>query len=464
MSQSRHSISCLIKSAAGWLAALVLVLPHIAASAEAHRIHIHRIASFQPDSVEIDRKSAGSATGNHTTGTHELHVFGKQLRYSLQDNQKILDTLPANTRHPQMLQGKLDGNDHSWIRLTRTDTGTHGLIWDGSEMYVVEPGNSIKSELSEAAGQPVSDTVIFRMSDTSVDLGQDYCGSDKSSVQTGQATVPNGLATYQSLTGDLADQAASNNTATLRLEMQVLADAAFRAEFNSDQEAMDALMVRMNNIDGIFNGQLGLEIQASNVQIYDRDPSLLGSSNDAGTLLNSLGQLRNSSAEMGTYAVTHLFTGRDLDGDTLGIAYIGNVCNTHYGVGLSEVRDRGAWIDSLVAAHELGHQLGAVHDGTGACGSSPSQGFLMDAYINGNSAFSQCNKDLIKATMQNAACLVPIGDNIAFTSIPAANAVTESKASGGAGSFNTIWLFVLLSGVICRFQQGNPASQSNCGD
>ena len=222
------------------------------------------------------------------------------------------------------------------------------------------------------------------------------------------------------------------------------------------------IFVASNNIDGIFNGQLGLEIQASNVQIYDRDPSLLGASNDAGALLNSLGQLRNSSAEMGTYAVTHLFTGRDLDGDTLGIAYIGNVCNTHYGVGLSEVRDRGAWIDSLVAAHELGHQLGAVHDGTGACGSSPSQGFLMDAYINGNSAFSQCSKDLIKATMQNAACLVPIGDNIAFTSIPAANAVTESKASGGAGGFTTIWLFVLLSGVIYRFHQGIPASHSNC--
>jgi hypothetical protein len=154
---------------------------------------------------------------------------------------------------------------------------------------------------------------------------------------------------------------------------------------------------------------MGLEVQARDVQIYSADPDSLSQSTDAGTLLDSLGQLRNSDPVMGTYGATHLFTGRDLDGDTLGNAYIGNICGARYGASLSEIRARGAWIDSLVAAHELGHQFGAVHDGTGACGGTPADSYLMGAQINGSSELSQCSRESIFATMQYAACLIPVG-------------------------------------------------------
>ena len=60
----------------------------------------------------------------------------------------------------------------------------------------------------------------------------------------------------------------------------------------------------------------------------------------------------------------HLFTGRDLDGGTLGLAYVDDVCDTNGAFGLSEttftsdLSDRG-WLTT----HEFGHNLGSEHDG-----------------------------------------------------------------------------------------------------
>ncbi len=379
-------------------------------AAELNNIRIHRFASFDSQLMEQGAKHANSTSGSRAAQRTQLNVFNRQLRLTLEDNQTVLESLPANSRHARVLRGQLEGNNQSWVRLTHADDGTHGLIWDGAELYVVEPGDSIRSALSVAAGLPSNDTVIFRLSDTTVDLGAEYCGSaDDNNHPAGQASATTGLATYEALTAELSAQAIATGTPTLRLEMLALADAAFRAQYNSDQAALDALTVRMNNIDGIFSSQLGLEVQATDVQMYASDPLALGNSTDASTLLSALGQLRKSSPVMSSYAVTHLFTGRDLDGDTLGIAYIGNICNARYGASLSEVRNRGAWIDSLIAAHELGHQLGAVHDGTGSCSSTPAQGYLMDAKINGSNIFSQCSQDTLLQTMQYAACLVPVG-------------------------------------------------------
>ena len=447
MSLSDSTVFSRLKPAAAAVMALVLAAAWADATANDHHIRIHRFANIQPLREESTSPSGHSASKRYPNPTHELNVFGKQLKFNLQDNQQVIDT--AHSEHAQLLKGKLEGNNQSWVRLTKTSKGDQGLIWDGAELYVIEPAISIRNNLSQGSDLPSSDTVIFKMSDTTVDLGTDYCGADTHPSDTSKANVNNGLTTYRALTNDISNQLTS--TPTLRLEMQALADASFREKFTNDQDAMDALLVRINNIDGIFSSQLELNVQASNIHIYNKDPGLLSTSNNPIALLSALAQLRNSSAVMGTYAVTHLFTGRDLEGETLGIAYIGNVCNTHYAVGLSEVGNRGAWIDSLVAAHELGHQLGAVHDGTGACSNSPAQGYLMDSIVNGNSAFSQCSKDTIVANMQSATCLVPISSMV-MNLTTTTETPDPNSAEGGAGSLDMLWLGLLLTLIIYKDQ------------
>ncbi len=397
----RHTSSHIV-----WMLAVpALLLSIVSATADAAdaRVRIHRYSDFHVSATA--GKPVGVAPGVIARGRTQVNVYGKRFTLDLEDNARLTDQLPVASHQMALLRGTVEGKSGSWARMTQTTEGMHGLIWDGAELYAVEPGSAVTSALAVSLPEP-GNTVIFRLSDTTLDLGAEYCGSAE---HTGEIDPHTGLATYQAITAELGEQLEAAGTPVLRLEMQALADAAFRAQYSSDRAALEAIMVRLNNVDGIFSAQVGLEVQATDVQIYAADPASLTQSTDAGTLLSALGQLRQGNPVMGTYGVTHLFTGRDLDGQTLGIAYIGNICGARYGASLSEIRNRGAWIDSLVAAHELGHQLGAVHDGTGACGGTPAQSYLMGEQINGSSALSQCSRETILATMKHAACLVPVG-------------------------------------------------------
>ncbi|XP_072141210.1 uncharacterized protein [Dermacentor andersoni] len=85
-----------------------------------------------------------------------------------------------------------------------------------------------------------------------------------------------------------------------------------------------------------------------------------------------------------------------------GIAYEGGLCTDHY-VAIAEDIP-GSYSGVLDAAHELGHSMGASHDGTppnmqlgnhpGSLGCSPSSGHIM-TYVDGGHLrykFSECNK------------------------------------------------------------------------
>lgn len=381
-----------------------LCITAIASSTDGTRIRIHRYSEFALPAIEDAQLRNHQVAKLKVATPRAVTQWTLDLQTNAQLNHELLNKLPDGGI--SLLRGAIAGKPGSWVRLTRTVNGTHGLIWDGKEMYAIEPSAEVRTALAVSLPTPTSDTVIFKLADTTVDLGAEYCGA----ADHGPMADHSGMATYQALAAEM-DQtiSATGTNPTLILELQALADAAFRAQYSSDQAALDAIMVRLNNVDGIFSAQIGLSVVATDVEIHGGDSFGLSDSTVPGTLLDSLGQLRNNVPTMRTYGATHLFTGRDLDGDTLGIAYIGNVCGARYAASLSEIRNRGAWIDSLVAAHELGHQLGAVHDGTGVCGGTATQSYLMGSQINGSSELSQCSRESILATMQYASCLVPVG-------------------------------------------------------
>jgi hypothetical protein len=404
-------------------------------------VSIHSFTEFNQHSLTQDNKSIAAAANHVAAHTSHINVSGKQLTLQLADHSALLGKSSSLLRDVTLQQGSIAGVKGSWVRLTQVAAGMHGLIWDGKELYAIEPTAEVSALLDPAIPAPQSgDTIIFKLSDVSIDLGGDYCASGD---HLDAATT--GLATYQALTAELAQPAPDSGAPTLRLGMQALGDAAMRAQYDSDQDAMDAIVVRLNNVDGIFTAQLGLAVEATNIRLLDAQQYTVSASTDPGTLLSSLAELRSSTPGMSSYAATHLFTGRDLDGDVLGISYIGNLCGARYAASLSEMRDRGAWLDSLVAAHELGHQLGAVHDGTGMCSDTPSEGYLMSSIISGTDEFSACSRASILAGMQQAACLVPIGNpDLGGATSGAASSAAAPIPGGGGGTLSPGWL-VLLS-------------------
>jgi hypothetical protein len=138
----------------------------------------------------------------------------------------------------------------------------------------------------------------------------------------------------------------------------------------------------------------------------------LSATTSASSLLDELGDLRKRSRNLNSHGLTHLFTGRDLDGSTVGIAFVGSVCDRQYGAGLTESSNT-RWVESLIAAHEIAHSLGAPHDGDAseACGGVPSSQYLMASAINGNDKFSTCSLSVMQSRVASASCITALANS-----------------------------------------------------
>ncbi|MGH8431568.1 MAG: M12 family metallo-peptidase, partial [Solimonas sp.] len=215
------------------------------------------------------------------------------------------------------------------------------------------------------------------------------------------------------LVSELKQSAALAAVPTGEMQVAVLGDS----EFSTDNpiDAQGVVLARMNNVDGIFSNQVGVRLTVSTVRIFDNASDPFTTTTAADELLNEVGTYKNDSANgIRNTGVAHLMTGRNLNGASVGIAFLSSLCSPRFGVSLSmgglEISSASA---VLVAAHEIGHNFGAPHDAetdpqqSQACASTPPD-FLMAAQLNGSSTFSQCSLSEMQPEIAAAACITPL--------------------------------------------------------
>jgi uncharacterized repeat protein (TIGR01451 family) len=200
--------------------------------------------------------------------------------------------------------------------------------------------------------------------------------------------------------------AAQGPGATSEINVAVIGDFEFTDSKGANAEA--ALITRMNNVDGIFSMQLGVQINVNRIDTFASANDPFSDETDAGMLLDELTDYRFATPAQNANGLTHLFTGRNLDTTTVGIAYTGALCSRRYGAGLTQ-GDHSVTLDSLIAAHEIGHNFGAPHDGTSgsACESTPPD-FLMAATLNGSDTFSDCSITEMQDDVNRASCITAL--------------------------------------------------------
>ncbi len=89
--------------------------------------------------------------------------------------------------------------------------------------------------------------------------------------------------------------------------------------------------------------------------------------------------------------IAHLFTGRNLDGSVIGIAFLGAFCSD-FGYGISQSRYTSNFTNrTQLTAHELGHNWDACHCNTSGCtgGAPDSDCGIMNSFVNGSLGFGQ---------------------------------------------------------------------------
>lgn len=377
------------------LCATLATLNAVAAAGASGSVRILAHERFQPIADTSSQGARKTDTGSVTR--LKFDAFGRSFHLALEKNSRLATMAAADTGPALSLyRGTIDSVAGSWVRLSARGQAIRGLIWDGRDLYIVDS--------PEAAGDVTSadDSIIFRLADTQIEPGASFCGTQSGS----------GKAAYSSLINELKSSPVIMRAigASLRLELSIVGDSLLRTRYTSEQRARDEILTRLNNVDGIYSSQLGVELQASSMDIDGAIAQQLSATTDAGDLVADLTRLRSQTPALRARGLTHLFTGRDLDGTTVGMGYTDALCSTRYGAALTQVSGSSG-IDSLVTAHEIGHNFGAVHDGEAdkQCAGTPANQYIMSPSVNmGATTFSECSLHTIQPRIQSASCLLPM--------------------------------------------------------
>lgn len=407
---SGASVAALRRECACVLLALGAVSAQASAAGEAHILYAEPVREIGADRATVLRKSGGAPLREL-----RFRAFERRFHFELDANPALADQLQKSGSSLKLYRGRLTDQAGSWLRLAVKGASIQGMFSDGVDIFVLEPASQVRGALVAPLDAASGDTLIFKLADVRVDAGEATCGlAETNDAQTGAEE-------FKALVRELksAPLVMEGLGANVRLQLSALGDASFLQRFGGEQQAREAILIRLNNVDGVFSSQLGVEIQVPSVFVNEAGSDPLSDETDANDLLNELSMLRQSSTGLNSAGLTHLFTGRDLSGETVGIAYLAKLCHARYGVGLTEVRTFNAWRDTLIAAHEIGHNFGANHDGDsqGACPATPANTYLMASSVSGNDRFSQCSIDTMRPRVQAASCIAALPD--ADLAIPA---------------------------------------------
>jgi len=369
---------------------LTLVLVLAAAGAEAgERDGATIVHSEEVRQMVIRRLASGAPAAAAVRAPVEMgfDALGRHFDLSLESNVGLLspETMASLDDDLSVLRGRIDGRSGSWARIVLANGQPRGMLYDGNELLAIEP-----------AADPGGAPRIFRLADLLIEPGAMSCGVD-SEPATGQQMVEALVAEFEPPVGRAAG-------AVEEIEIGALGDSVFAAAHG---DPVQEILTRINNVDGIFSAELGIQITVpNNPTVFNDASDPFTATTNPDDLLTELRDFRANSAAQQQLGLTHLFTGRTLNGSTVGIAFIGVLCDTQFGVGLSESTG-GVTVDSLIAAHEIGHNFGASHDGEagGSCPLEPPNDFIMATRVNGNPEFSGCSKSVMLDEAANAACI-----------------------------------------------------------
>ena len=321
------------------------------------------------------------------------------IRMAIEGSEYILDLQPHSVRtenavwhvrkpdgttetlipgKPQTVRGAIRGQRNSQFVGSLLDSGLTGRItMEDDSVFFVEP-IELKMPQQELAGK----LLVYREDDFKPsDFG---CGNSPNMLGNQQAVplgvelqniVPPGLSADRANAerpvgngqGDEDGNGPANGpeggaegpTAGFYVaEIHNVADFEFYQDYGSDAFAVfDRMEMIINLVNAQYESEVGITHQISLQTVFTSDAQPF-TTTDPSDLLDELHEEFASASD----DLVHLFTGKELNGTTIGIAYIGATCNDDLKFGLSQLDFNGnlACATDLVA-HELGHNWNANH-------------------------------------------------------------------------------------------------------
>jgi cysteine-rich repeat protein len=358
--------------------------------------------------ASIRRHDVASVEGSHIPGADGLtriKIHGRERSFDLElEPSRVLaagaETIVIDTRgeHHEpstnhLYRGHVAGDLASTVRVALTDSSAIGSVSAAGQTWFFEPLRRYEH------GARADETIVYNESDIDMTATPGTCAAEEAPLAA--------MAAPQATTSIVSSAGTSSATTGL-LELTLVADYAFFQSHGADSAAyMQSIIDQVANFYPLDISLLVAVVQTVVYQSPGIEP--LSSSTAAGTLLSSLAAARAAHpATLGAGDITHLFTGRDLDQNVIGIAYLGTVCDSYYASSVAQDFNSNLHLMTILTGHELGHSLGAYHDGeAGSPCVATGIGYVMWPIVYNSLAeqFSACSEASIQPVVASASCI-----------------------------------------------------------
>ncbi|KAJ6669030.1 hypothetical protein lerEdw1_007839 [Lerista edwardsae] len=153
------------------------------------------------------------------------------------------------------------------------------------------------------------------------------------------------------------------------VELYVVVDKDRYLQKKSDIAVQKEMVELANYVDGMFS-PLNIQVVLVGLEIWMNQNLIDVNTGSAGDVLGRFVNWREKDLmKRSKNDVSHLIIGRPPFGGTVGMAFVGTVCNPATGGSISTINRNSVISHATIVAHELGHNLGMNHD-DGRCSGS----------------------------------------------------------------------------------------------
>jgi hypothetical protein len=148
-------------------------------------------------------------------------------------------------------------------------------------------------------------------------------------------------------------------------ELAVDTDYEYFQEFGSVEATVDQIETVINAVNVQYERDVSIRHAITQIVVRTAEPDPYDET-DAELLLYEFANHWKTTQSHIQRDVAQLFTGKDLNGGTIGIAWVGGICSVFYGYSVVESNCGSCGslaCKSDLSAHELGHNWGADHCG-----------------------------------------------------------------------------------------------------